>query len=311
MDVFYNLPRLTWRGITVPVAERRVSFAQEIARHKYAYRDDEIIESLGRQNLRFEYTIPFRQDITKGPYQNLFIEVYPEFLRACRESTEGDLNDPVLGPFTARVEQVNTMSDVNRRDGDDVQVTFIESPSLEAMAQFVVAPMAGFDTTAQQGKTLNDQIAPIADTVLDQYNLGKFQSDFDALTSSVDALDKIAGIGAQIAAYADQVDAVVSRYEHKVNKIADVLDKIDEVRSSPLNAPAIRSVRRLVDAINRTKNQLAFPGRRILTQTLGQDMPPAAVAQFPGLTMAEFILLNPSAILPLVPAGTVVSYYQK
>lgn len=312
MDVFRNLPRVSWRGIIVPVTERRASFGQEIVKHKFAYRDDEIVEGLGRLNLRFEYTIPFRQDITKGPYENLFLEVYPKFLAACRDSSAGELTDPVLGTFDARCEQLNSISDVNRRDGDDVQVTFVQSPPIDQIAEFVVAPMAGFDATVQQGKDFNSQVDPISQAQLSALGLGQFQGDFDDLTSSIDALDQIAGIGAMAqSVYVDRAEAAIARYEHQVNKVADVLEQANEKLSSPQNAPAIRNARRLVDALNRTRNQAAFPGQRVLTQVIGQDMTVSAAAQFLGISVAEFIILNPLASLPLVLAGTTVSYLEK
>lgn len=312
MDVFANLPRLQWRGITVPVAERRVSFGQEIVRHKFAYSDDEIVEGLGRLNLRFEYTIPFRQDITKGPYQNLFVEVYPQFLVACRDSSAGELNDPVLGTFQARVEQVNTMSDVNRRDGDDMQVTFVESPDIDSRNPFVLGAMAGFETTIEQGMNFNTQLGRIDEILLFNLGLGQGGPIYDDLASSLDALDQLSGIGAQAQAlYVDRAEAAFARYEHQVNKAADVLEKGNELLSSPQNAPLIRNARRLVDALNRAKNQAVFPGQRIVSQVIGQDMTVSSVAQFLGISVNEFVLLNPTATLPLVSAGTTVFYFQR
>jgi len=312
VDVFRNLPRVSWRGIIVPVTERRASFGQEIVKHKFAYRDDEIVEGLGRLNLRFEYTIPFRQDITKGPYENLFLEVYPKFLAACRDSSAGELTDPVLGTFDARCEQLNSISDVNRRDGDDVQVTFVQSPPIDELAAFTMATMSGFDGTVQQAKDFNTQVGPVPQAQLAALGLGQYSGQFDELTSSLNALDQLAGIGAQVqSVYVDRIAATVDRYTHAVNKVADVLEQANELLASPQNAPAIRNARRLVDALNRTKNQAIFPGRRIDTQVINQDMTVSALAQLLGITVAEFIVLNPTAPLPLVLAGTTVSYFQK
>jgi hypothetical protein len=315
MDVFRDLPRLTWRGIEVPVANRSVSFDQTIVRHQYAYRDDELLESVGRRNWRFQYTIPFRQDITKGPYQNLFVLTYPEFLRACRDRSEGELLDPVLGTFMARCEQVNTTSDVNRRDGDDVEVTFIHSPDAEDIDQFG-APLAGFDAVVQGGWTLNTQLSSITDAELQEYGLGTFEGTAGDFGSSLNILDSIAGLGAQATAYAGRVDAALAKYEHQINKVADALQAVDEQLLSPGNAAAIRNARRLADSVARLGKQLinerfGSENRTKTSTVLLDSMTPNAAAAYLGITIQEFVTLNPKVPLPLIPAGTVVFYFVK
>jgi len=307
MDVFRDLPRLSWRGIEVPVAARNVSFSQDVVRHKYAYSDGELVESLGRRNWRFQYTVPFRQDITKGPYRNLFIETYPAFLRACRDRTAGEMVDPVLGTFMVRCEQVETTSDVNKRDGDDVQVVFVHSPDLGDIDQFG-APLAGLDTAVQEGKTLNSQVAKITNAELERLRLGQFDGVTEELVGGLDALDQIAGLGAQLTAYVDRVEATIAKYEHKVNKIADVLAQIDKKLLNPVNAPIIRTALRQIDTLNRFNPLADF--RLIATTTVAQDITATALAAQLGLTVQELITLNANLPLPLIPAGTTVRFYK-
>ena len=308
MDVFRDLPRLTWRGIEVPVAARTVSFDQEIVRHKYAYRDDELVESLGRRNWRFEYTVPFRQDITKGPYVNLFIETYPKFLRACRDRAEGELVDPVLGTFVVRCEQVSTTSDVNRRDGDDVQVVFVHSPAVEDVDQ-LGAPLAGLDLAVQEGKTLNTQIAPITDAQLKELRLGQYIGVTTEVGLGLNALDQLAGFGAQLTAYVDRVEATIANYENKLNKLVDTMDKLDDIVTSPQNAPIIRTTKRLIDSLARL-NPLSSSGKRLVSFNVLQDVTAGALAADLGMSVQDLINTNPGLPLPLIPAGTQVVYFR-
>lgn len=315
MDVFRDLPRLSWRGIEVPVLSRNVSFDQTIVRHQYAYRDDELLESVGRKNWRFEYAIPFRQDITKGPYKDLFILTYPDFLRACRDRSDGELIDPVLGTFTVRCEKVSTSSDPNRRDGDDVQVSFVHSPEAEAVDQFG-APLAGLETATQQGWNLNTQLSSIQDFELKEYGLGVYDGVTEDFFGSLNFLDQIAGLGAQATAYANRIDAAIAKYEHQINKVSDALQAVDEQLLSPGNAPAIRNARRLADSVGRLADTLVDDrygnrGRTKATTVLLDDMTASAAAAFLGMNPEEFVTLNPKAPLPLIPAGTVVYYFLK
>lgn len=299
-DVFKDLPRLTWRSIEVPIANRRVSFEQEHARHKFAYRDYETIEGLGRKNWRFEYTIPFRQDINKGPYKDLYDQTFRSFLEACADRSEGDLADPILGVYSARCESVSIATDVNRRDGEDVEVVFVDSRPPEQVSLQELT----YRDPAQIAYEIRQQLdnLPLADVAIPEA--------IPDLDFGIDALDRISGLGAQAAAYVNRIDSAFANFEHKVNKLVGQLEAVDEAIRSPLNAPIIRSALRLNDAVNRLKNKAIFPGRAIVTQVVGQDMTASTLAQYLGMSVAEFILLNPSIVLPLVPAGTVVSYFK-
>lgn len=299
-DVFKDLPRLTWRGIEVPIANRRVSFEQEHARHKFAYRDYETIEGLGRKNWRFEYTIPFRQDINKGPYKDLYDQTFRDFLAACADRNEGDLADPILGVYSARCESVNIATDVNRRDGEDVEVVFVDSRPPEQVALQEIT----LRDPVQEAYEIRQQLEnlPLADVALSEAI-----PEFDF---GIDALDQISGLGAQAAAYINRIDSTFANFEHKVNKLIGQLEDIDEAIRSPFNAPVIRSALRLNDSVNRLRNKALFPGRAVATQVIGQDMTASTLARYLGLSVYEFILLNPSVVLPLVPAGTVVSYFK-
>jgi len=299
-DVFKDLPRLTWRGIQVPVLERNVSFEQELARHKYVYRDNEYLESLGRHNWRFEYTIPFREDITKGPYKNLYVATFSTFLQACRDRSEGELQDPVLGTYTARCESVSVRTDVNRRDGEDMQVVFVDSPSVDDI-EATGATASGLVGATAQARNLGDQIArlPIPPSAINDFR------------NSIDILDQIAGIGARAVAYVDQIDAAFAKYEAKIDKLVGVLEDTQERLSSPENMPLIRSALRLKDTVQRAQFKSATMGAAIVSAVTTSDSTVAVLASSYQMAVSDFLLINTRLPMPLVPAGSLVFYFQR
>lgn len=299
-DVFKELPRLAWRGIKVPVLERSVSFEQEYARHKYAYRDNEYLEALGRKNWRFEYTIPFREDITKGPYKHLYVETFAKFIQACRDNSVGDLVDPVLGVYYARCESVSIRTDINRRDGEDVQVVFVDSPPLDEAddAYFFSSSQAG---AVQQARYLISVLPPFANA--------EELAELSAIPDGLDILDQIAGIGAMALSYVDRVDAALARYEAKIDKIIDVFDDINKRISSPETMPLIRSLIRAKDAVQKLKSKSLMQSAPIFSDVTVADMPVAVLAYKYKMTLADFLRINPKLPMPLVPSGTNVKYF--
>lgn len=304
-DIFKDLPRLTWRGIEVPVSHRSVNFEQELAHHKYAYRDGQLIESLGRHNWKFQYTIPFREDITKGPYKNLYVATFSTFLQACRDNSAGELQDPVLGVYMARCESVSVETDVNRRDGEDLQVTFVHSPDADEI-EATGAAASGLLGAVQQKYDLSSYLSYFVTPDL------PLAEDLKDLLPGVgtDALSLISGYGARAVAYVDQVDAALADYEFKVDKIIGVLEKIDNKINNPQNMPVIRTALRVKDAVQRARFKNATLGRTILSQVTNNDSTASALANAFGMSLQDFLLINSGLPMPLVPAGTTIFYFQ-
>lgn len=279
-DIFKDLPRLKWRNIEVPVAERRVSFEQELARHKYAYRDNELVESLGRHNWRFEYTIPFREDIEKGPYRNLYVATFSTFLRACRDRSEGLLDDPILGQYTARVESLSIQTDINRRDGEDVQVVFVDSPALDEVEA------TGSTASGLPGRQIVEELG-------------------------VDIFDQIARIGTKVSVYANRIDATLAAYESKIDKVIDKFAALNEAANNPQNMPIIRSALRAKDAVERARFRSVTSGETIVSRVTDRDTTVNLLAHDLGMSLGDFLLLNANLPKPSVPSGSTVFYFQK
>lgn len=315
-DVFKDLPRLSWRGIVVPVSERKVSFEQELAIHKYAYRDDELLESLGRKNWRFDYTIPFREDIRKGPYENLYVATFSSFLQACRDRSVGVLEDPMLGEYNARCATVSVQTDVNRRDGEDLQVSFIHSPDLDEQ-EATGAVASGLPGAVQTGYRLGDEVAQSVDlfpaqlpTISAAEQKALMAKGFEEYQASLNALDQVMSFGSQLSANIDRVGAAISQYEHKVNKMTDLLSDLDQKLLSPENAPVIRGLRGLADSLGRLKDQAGSRlQRQVLTTVLLEEMSLASAASFLSNSMSDLMDLNKGIDKLSIPRNTIVRYY--
>jgi hypothetical protein len=138
MTILSQLRNASWRGVEFPfTGSRDFSFQQEQAQHRFIFRDQQLIESLGRQNPTFRYTIPFRENIRRPPWRNLFTVVYPQFLEACIDRTAGVLIDPVHGETRAKCVSLSESLSTGATDG------------VEVVAEFVFAPESPDDSTTQ------------------------------------------------------------------------------------------------------------------------------------------------------------------
>lgn len=124
-----QLQPASWRGIGFPfTGTRDFGFQQEQAQHRFIFRDQQLIESLGRQNPTFRYTIPFREGVQRPPWRNLFTKVYPLFIDACQDRSAGELVDPIHGTFRAKCVSLSESLSVEGKDGVDVTVEFVFAP---------------------------------------------------------------------------------------------------------------------------------------------------------------------------------------
>ena len=184
----------------------------------------------------------------------------------------------------------------------------MHSPAVEDVDQ-LGAPLAGLDLAVQEGKTLNTQIAPITDAQLKQLRLGQYVGVTTEVGLGLNALDQLAGFGAQLTAYADRVEATIANYENKLNKLVDTMDKLDDVVTSPQNAPIIRTTKRLIDSLARL-NPLSSSGKRLVSFNVLQDVTAGALAADLGISVQDLINTNPGLPLPLITAGTQVVYFR-
>lgn len=292
-DVLVQLPRLSWRGIEVPCTHSSARFAQDEVVHRYTYRDKELIESTGLQNWTFNHTIPFRENIAKGPYKNLFLVTFQQFVAACRDRTTGDYVDPVLGPMRAKCTDWSHEVDVNKRDGVDVTVSFKYAPDDDQDGELWNALDSLQNATSEAGE-------------LDSEVMGKDWAQEAGLQPMIDPF-LLAQSMAKMAEF--KMGQVAAALEDATSKIDKTIDAINELQD-PTQWPVRQSAIRLKDAAQRLALQVMSPGRALSQLTVGSPITISALASQLGMDMQAFLALNPMlAMTPMVPAGITVYYY--
>ena len=73
-----------FRDIEAPFQDRRVGFAQDVARHPILFRDLKEIEMLGADNLTISYTLPMDDAANMGRWRD--VNLYTDVLAEARPS---------------------------------------------------------------------------------------------------------------------------------------------------------------------------------------------------------------------------------
>ena len=290
-DVLAGLQKLRVDGIILPILSRRVMFQTEQARHKLQFRNDEIVEPLGSRNWMFEYTIPFREDIAKGGYKNLFTQVLPTFLATCRRAALEtiDIIDPVLGRYPVTCVSAEERTDNNRRDGTDVTVQYVWVPDPKAQV-----PRADFSTIISDTYAFEKQ----NDFVIRDVRQGARE----ALSNPLNA---IKGLIRQAGTRAAQVDAAVSNVITQVVEIEEALDDAADVRLEATR----RAARNLRDKAEKYRSEIVNgPAVAIFVTDAATSI--GSLAFKLGNSPSRLMELNPrfAILAPLIPKNTVVRY---
>ncbi len=228
-DVLKLLPPLEWRGAQYPVTARSVSFRHEGIEHTVQYRDFEFTEQLGAHGLTFRYTIPTREDIAKGPYKQLFVQGLPRLFRDMQNREAGDLLDPELGFFRCVPTSFDETTDVQKRDGSDVQVEFRYSPELTdeptELQTNLEGAISGLETDSG---ALDQEIAKV---------------DWEQEPSpepTVDIFQAVNGLLSQGLANIDKVTAKFDDFAGKMEAIEATTERLSKPELWPMRATARR-----------------------------------------------------------------------
>lgn len=299
-DILKQLQPGSWREIEFPITAREFGFAQEQAQHRFIFRDQKLIESLGRDNPTYRYTIPFREDLAVAPWagRNLFTSVYPDFLDACQDRSRGVLADPVHGSRPCKCVSLREILDVNRRDGLDVEVEFIRAPAEQEFEDNLGTQIRTLQGAIDGARNFDSAAAQISQR--DQEKLAALRLQPPGAT--VSPLDAISAVGNQLEVIAGKPTAALGDAAFRIEKSVATIDRL----KNPDFAGARRNARRLqaslLDLEDRADPTGARPLRRVTNAT---DRTLSALASALGIPLQELIRLNPHlARTPLVKAGT-------
>jgi prophage DNA circulation protein len=301
-DVLKQLRPASFRGIGFPASGvRDFGFSQDQAQHRFIFRDEQLIESLGRQNPTFRFSIPFREDIALGPWKNLFTEVYPRFLAACQDRSAGILVDPIHGSVRVKCASFSEMLDATKRDGVDISVDFVFSPEsaddVSSQFQFVASSIQG---AVEQANRFDSDALTLSPDVRARVALLQSESP----TARTDIFTAVRSVSDQVNASRNKVSAQLQDAAYKMERTRD---SIDEARNPQL-APLKRDAARLELAAKSLDEAASRPPRPFRKQLALEPIGRMAFATRHQVSIDDLIAFNPDlANVFIIPAGYAVN----
>ncbi len=301
-DVLKQLRPASFRGIGFPASGvRDYGFSQDQAQHRFIFRDEQLIESLGRQNPTYRFTIPFREDIAIGPWRNLFTEVYPKFLAACQDRSAGILVDPIHGSVRVKCASFSEVLDATKRDGVDVSVDFVFSPEsaddVSSQFQFVASSIQGAVEQANRFDSDALTLSPEA-----RATIAALQRE--SPTARTDIFTAVRSVSDQVNASRNKVSAQLQDAAYKMERTRESLDEARNPQVAPLRRDAARlelAAKKLDESVRRPPR----PFRRFVnTERMGR----MAFATRYQMSVDDLLTFNPElADIFIIPAGYTVN----
>jgi len=309
-DSFSQLQKFSWRGIEVPLLSRRASFSHQEVTHQIQYSSGEIIEITLKNNWRFDYTIPFREDIVKGGYGLLFSQTFALFLAAFENGEPGTLVDPVLGSKKARPLMFTDVSDVNRRDGDDVDVSFVEHKTTKDLENQVDKDPS-IEAIIIDSRSIDSQIAtqswggdPPTQISSDLVN---WEQELPP-EPTINPIDAVAGIFRQVERVNQKSKAV---YQDTSRRLGALEDSISSSSDAAFKWPIYANARTLRLQVLRAESRERARRRPLRRSTLPMVMTPMDAAGIFGLSLTQFLELNPSLKNSTsIEQGTIITHFR-
>lgn len=296
-DIFSLLEPFRWRGVEYPVMERNVSFLHENVDHRIQYRANDFPEPIGPHSFLFKYTVPMRQDIIVGPFEDLFNVGLPILVRDMRNKEPGDLSDPVYGSYRCIPVSFSETTDINKRDGTDVQIEFLHAPRIGDSDPELPPTVTGIVGLMSDRKLMDDDIK------LQNWNQ---KPSPEGTTSAINA---ITGIIKQGKRQVDRLGSGLSALGLQLQKLTDAVDDAE----NPQNWRIRQDARDLqLDILDLNKRLSEDPGTKIKKLAVKTTMTVSSMAARLGMTVKELLDLNPKlARSPRILAGTILNTKQK
>ena len=301
-NVLDQLREYKWKGIAFPVSKTHVTLAHDLVEHRFWSQDGANVEATGRAPLVISATIHFRNNLARGRQETwgfLYPTAFRNFFAASAERTTGTLEHPEFGPISCKLKSATISHDAQRRDGADVEASWVETREAEndrasftSPSPAVAAVAAAIDLDANIS---NYTLAPpIPKTVT-------FVSGFAPMIRS------ITSIGDQVSLLSRQIGGQFAAINYKLNAMESFLMST----KSALVSPMLQSINRLRHATNGLQQKLLQKQRETrlyvcpVIKTLA-----SLVIDLEGNTVNDLIKLNPSLVgFATVPARTPVRYY--
>ena len=308
-----------WPLVQFPCTTMHIELVQDLAEHKFWGVDGARVEATGRAPFVFTATIPFRNNIVPGKNERwgvLYPTAYRNFLRATADRATGKLVHPEVGEVLCKVRHISTVWDAHKRDGCDVQATWVETLPEDNVAHAFSNSRAAIAITA--GANLDAHIR------LDKKDYPQSHPEYAPDFES--SMRDVAAIG-------DQTALLSQRAAGKIDQIKYRLDAVDDaatrVKNSPaqtvhdiitpdlsknaiasLNWPVRQASNAMRDTLSDLRSKLLESGRAIVFYRVPRVCTFASLVASTGAALVDLMALNPAALgTPGVPAGTLIRYY--
>jgi prophage DNA circulation protein len=307
-DVLGRLTEAAWRGIEFPIAHREFGFSQDTEAHRFIFRDEQLIESLGLTNPTYRYNIPFREDLARGSWKNLFVDVYPKFLEACIDRTKGILLDPIHGPVQVKVTSLQEIADPGRRDGVDVEVNFISAPDEDFQRVELGTTLSTIEGAEGLQHALDTNLS--SSDLDDDTKKQLAELNKDASPARLNPLQFATGAVNQVEAAGNKIAAQFGQVANQAQALDDGVRRVARPDLQPIRSNARQLQLAALDLARTPVGGNSQRGKAVRIYNVPNDTGTLSLASKLHMSVQEFIKLNPLiGRSPTVATGTAVFYF--
>ena len=296
LDVLSTTDLAKWREVEFVCGPVGISFDQQHAVHTYPDRDAGYVESTGRNPVLFTFTAIFRRGVVgRGGGRPAFPDAFNAFMLACADRTAGALVHPILGTIKVKAQRFDAQIDPARRDGADVNVTFIEATDREDEFAALISQTSPLGSAYDGARSFDDAY-------------GSLQPEPPALPQSMkpSLLDSLKQLSGALAQARLGVGNVIAKIDGLASAVSDLTDQIIAL-DNPKNYPAIEALEKVFAALVRLGQEAQRRERPVRPVVLLRPMSVAEAASQYGTPIADFCRLNPTvASREILPVNTQV-----
>jgi prophage DNA circulation protein len=280
LDVLATTQLASWRGISFECGPISWAFDQQHAVHTYPDRDAGFIESTGRNPATFTFTALFRRGIVgEGGGRDAFPNNLFRFQSACADRSAGPLVHPILGTLTVKCQRIDVQVDPARRDGVDVNVTFIEATDREDELAALLAQVSPLGSCYDAARSF------------DSATVGPVPPDLPVSLrpSLLDSIKQLNGLLLQVQFGVGNILNKIDGMASAVNDLADTISSLNE----PRNVTALNALERLFASLVRLSEEVRRQTRPIRPVTLPRDMTAPDISALFSTPLGDLFRLNP------------------
>ncbi len=303
LDVLGRMISPSWRGVEFPCGEWEFGFEQDHAEHKFPDKDGALVEATGRSPATYTFTAFFRNGLdAKAIVPTASLPLYPtqwrKFIAACLDRTTGSLVHPELGPINVKLKSCKTKASLDKRDGVDVDVTFVESPLAEDELTDLLKQPSPMGAALANAGSLDDAVG----------NIDPVPEYPDSISPSLlDSMKQLSGALQQFRLGIGNIGSLVDSY---LDGIADMRAALVKNGNPAKTLKAIQALDACFTAVAQVAADAKPKGRPVTVAIVQGPATPDAIAAFFGTPVDDFLRMNPlAADRSVVPKDSQVLVY--